>query len=87
VSRVRLRPHVVHIVGAHVDDLDLDPAMLRGFRDRSLRILRVELADEEHDRAAVGERFANELPGLASGRDVIGADVAVRASAARRCPA
>ena len=33
---------------------------------RSCALLRVELADEQHDRAAVGKRLANELPGLAS---------------------
>ena len=48
-----------------------------------LGVARVQLADEDRDPAALRQRFLDQVAGLPSGRDVVGADVALALAVGR----
>src|SRR5437764_4776954 len=77
VGRVRLGAHAVGVVRAHVYDLDVGAGyrLLDAFEPLA-RVLRVGLADEDHDLAALRQGRLDEFAGLAARGAVVRADVA-----------
>ena len=75
---VCLGAHPIGVVGADVENLDLRAR--DGLLDALQSLLRVaciDLTDEQHDLAPLGEDRLDQFAGLPSGRDVVGADVAL----------
>ena len=81
---VRLCPHLVGVVGPNVDDRDRRTGdRLLDALQPLLRVARVELAHEHRDPTPLGQRLLNQAACLATGRDVVGADVALAPAVGR----
>ena len=75
---VCLGAHPICVVGADIENLDLRAG--DRFLDAPqtlLRVARVDLTDEQHDLAALGQHRLDQFARLPSSRDVVGADVAL----------
>src|SRR5262249_3570132 len=74
---VRLGFDRVGFVRADVDDRNIGP--LKNLLDAAktlASVLGVLVADEDHDLAAIGQGLLDQFTGLASGGNIVGADIA-----------
>ena len=77
VGDVGFGAHQVGVIRAHVDDLDLRALQcLFDALVTVLGVLRIGLADEGHDLAAVGQHLFDQLASLFARRVIVGAEVA-----------